>query len=430
MQRNIKAMELFTSSVCNLDCKYCYIPKSKTMVDIQRALEKRFPQSFSYSALGDYRKHLEFLGFWGAEQTVIMDKLLPMIEQLPKYFPKLKQLAFSTNGIKLVEIQKFIEKCNDIGVDVEIQFSVDGPEYINGMNRMPNILKTVLGNIEKLILWLNEKDLNINVSIRTKGTLTIENVKFLLKHKLVEDFANFFREYSKYFSEIVKNKRVRFLSPMSFNTEVPGEYTKEDGILFAEFLRELHSVGFDSAFTGRLKRIIDFRYSIPRVPSMFTCSGGDSNWGYDFENIHICHRTFMLDNDDYISDILANKKDNWDVKNLARGTVNQVSKYFIMSPKRWLEFQYKTAAYHDFWRLKIANTIIEIKELAYAGLISEIYKENDSFAELFALFLNIANSCPAENLMVCGSLFLVPPSIIKLWGNGAFYELVRHTIGR
>ena len=428
--RNIKAIEIFASSKCQLDCKYCYIPKSDVMNSIHKRIVKLI-HDFDVSSISpDVRHGIEILGFWGAEPTLTLGILSQNLKKIVDAFPNLRKIDFSTNGIDIRPIEDFILNCNKYGINVSFQFSIDGPEYINGMNRMPNLLDRVINNMKQLITDLNAQDLKIFVDIRTKGTLTKENIKYLLENNLVNDFVAFFKTLGSDLERMVENKKVRVFTPLSFNLEVPGTYTAEDGKQFSIFLRKLHEAHFDSAFTSRLRRILDFRYSLNTKPCMFTCSGGDSNLGFDFNRIHICHRTFLLDNDDYLMDILKHKPDNWDVKNLARGTAEQVKRYFIITPDNFERFVYLMRSYHDFWRLRLGNTISEIKELAAAGLIKRYYLYNDDLAELFAIFLNVANSCPVENLLVNGSLFVVPASIIKLWGNGAFYELLKRTIRR
>ena len=421
-------MEIFTSAKCQLDCKYCYIPKSEVMNKIHINLLKSI-SNFEVSNIPyNIRKNIKILGFWGAEPTLSLGALIQNFEKIISMFPNLETIDFSTNGTNIRPIKDLICKCNKYGIDVSMQFSIDGPEYINGMNRMPNLLDKVIANMHQLIEDLNTLDLKISVCIKTKGTLTADNVKYLIENNLISDFVKFFKQLGRNLEQSVHNPHIRVFTPFSFNMEVPGTYTAEDGELFAIFLRRLHQAGFDSAFTSRLRRILDFRYSLGVKPEMFTCSGGDSNLGFDFENIHICHRTFLLDNDEYLEDIIKHKPNNWDVKNLSRGTALQVKQYYIVKPDKFDRFYYLMRSYHDFWRLRLSNTVSEIKELAAAGLIRKYYLHNDELAELFAIFLNVANSCPVENLLVNGSLFVIPASVIKLWGNGAFYELIKHTI--
>jgi len=427
--RNIKAMEIFTSGICNMDCKYCYIPKSQVMRDIHNNILNHLI-SFNLSDIRELASNIEYLGLWGAEPTMSLNYISEQIDNIKRILPRLKEISFSTNGMNLDVIKDMIDKCNCAGINLEVQFSFDGPEYINGMNRMPNTLEKVIGNFKSLIIWLNQKDLKIRIKLRGKATLTIENVKYLLKHNLVSDYVNFFEKISRELATLSRSSNVILILPLTFNMEVPGTYTSEDGRYFARFMRKIHELGFDSVFTSRLERVINLRNSLSTKPSMFSCSGGDSNIGYDFRKIHICHRSFMLDNEAYLKDILEHKPNNWDVQNLARGTASQVMKYYIVSPKNLNRFVYLLRAYHDFWRLRLTHTIVEIKELALSGQISPYYKSNDDLALLFALFLNTANACPMENVLVTGSLFFVPPSIIRLWGNGAFYELIKRTVRR
>ena len=161
---------------------------------------------------------------------------------------------------------------------------------------------------------------------------------------------------------------------------------------------------------------------------MFTCSGGDSNIGFDGEHIHICHRSFYLDRDEYVESVLEMPEyQNWDVSHFKRGSIKNIQKYYIVEPEDEMNlarFQYVMRGYHDFWKMKLASTYAMIKELALAGQASKIYLENDKMAEMLALFINTALSCPMENLLNTGSIHIPPISLIRLFGNGAFEIII------
>ncbi|GAI93613.1 unnamed protein product, partial [marine sediment metagenome] len=43
---------------------------------------------------------------------------------------------------------------------------------------------------------------------------------------------------------------------------------------------------------------------------------------------------------------------------------------------------------------------------------------------LFGLFVSTGLSCPIENMLNTGSIHLTPLSLLKMFGNGAFQELI------
>ena len=72
---------------------------------------------------------------------------------------------------------------------------------------------------------------------------------------------------------------------------------------------------------------------------MFSCSGGDSNLGVG-EGVHICHRTFFYDDDNYIKSILSKDIENWDVSLFQRGTIEHIRRSYIVDINNLQRFNY------------------------------------------------------------------------------------------
>ena len=142
--------------------------------------------------------------------------------------------------------------------------------------------------------------------------------------------------------------------------------------------------------------------------------------------MHICHRTFFYDKDEYIESILAQDTENWDVSLFRRGTIEHIRKNYIVSPGvDESRFKYVLRGYHDFWKLQLNHTKALMIELARAGQVDPIYLDNQRLLELFAIFINVGMSCPMENLLNAGSIHLNLLSILRMFGNGAFQEIVK-----
>ena len=65
-----------------------------------------------------------------------------------------------------------------------------------------------------------------------------------------------------------------------------------------------------------------------------------------------------------------------------------------------------------------------LMELAYAGQIDKRYLHDEGLRDLFAIFLNACMSCPMENLLNTGSIHLQVLGLMRLFGNGAFMEIL------
>jgi len=421
------ATELMTSAWCPLDCKYCYIPKTDKMLSIHRKIEEDLKSGRSFgkihSVFGD---SLRYLGFWGTEPSTT----LPIIEEklcnIHNLFPNLKKISFSTSLVNPEVVASFANKCSDFDIGCAIQVSVDGPSFIMDKNRFSGASAMIIKNVGKLVSILKSNNSRL-VELRWKATLTIENIIEMVNdaYKIDEYY-----EYFKNLNDIVLSSGVDVsFSPTSYipTLAVPCSYTSDDGKIFAKFLKLLYSKGITSAYFHRLAKIEDFQKELLGKRSMFTCSGGDSNCG--IENcLHICHRSFYFNIPEYIESLRMSKDfDNWDISTIESGNMNIVSNNFI--PKiddafGISRFKYNLRGYHDFWNLTLSNTFAMVRQAALCGQCNSRFIDDDWFTSLFSTFLNVAMSCPMENLLNTGSLHVVPISIIRMFGNGAFEELI------
>jgi len=376
---------------------------------------------------------LESLGLWGTEPTLTLDIIRSQIPKFVEAFPKLKTISFSTCGLFVESLERFIRVLNGYNIGVDIQISVDGPAFITDKNRAVGVAKKVPENFSRLLSSI--QDVKTKVSFRWKTTLTIENLQEInADTSKIDKYWEYFEDLYKRFSKINQNERITLYARESLPTlAVPGRYTSKDGRIFAQFLRNLHRKGHKTAYTFRLKRILNFWDELGIKKSMFTCSGGDSNTGIG-KNLHICHRSFYLDEDEYVDSILQQKGiENWDVSYFERGMINLLRDFYIVDPSDKADlsrFFYTMRSYHDFWKLQIGYTRAMMIELASVNQVNKEYLENEELSVLFTLFAASALSCPMEQLLNTGVIHFMPSSLLRLFGNGAFKELLNDTTRR
>jgi hypothetical protein len=245
----------------------------------------------------------------------------------------------------------------------------------------------------------------------------------------IDEYINFFRDLETQIREINVSSNVHMREGGYIpSLAVPGKFTSDDGRVFAEYLKKLHSKGYESAYTSRLKRIINFTDELGSKRRMFTCSGGDSNVGVG-DNLHICHRSFYLDDPRYVEAVLAKENiDNWDVSIFNQGTIDHLKDWYMPSigdEMKIQNFDYIMRGYHDFWELKLSSIEVMTKELALVGQADVLFLENKDYLSLFGIFMATALSCSIEAVLNAGSLQLTPISVIRMFGNGAFRELIK-----
>jgi len=424
-----EAAEILTTGWCPLNCRYCYIPKGPAMKELhQQIIEKLKKGTFIDALKRIYGQDLTNLGFWGTEPALTLDVIQPWLPKLFQTFPKLEKISFSTSMILADPIRKFIRALSPYNVNLGVQVSIDGPAFITDQNRFKGASEIIPQNFFKLVSSIQDE--KTRVDFYWKATLTIENIRELNDDtSKIDEYFQFFENLDRKFGEINKNKNISLQKGRHLPTlAVPGKYTSQDGKDFARFLRNLHQKGYQSAYSSRWQRLVS-GFGEPGIKKrMFTCSAGQSNLGLG-KNLHICHRSFYLDEDKYVSNILEQKNiDNWDVSHFEKGSIDMVRKNFIINPGKETEmgrFAYVMGNYHDFGELQIGYIKAMLIELALIGQADRRYLDDDELRTLFALFVATCLGCPMENLLNTGSLHLTPLSILRMFGNGAFQELLK-----
>ncbi|RKY33167.1 MAG: hypothetical protein DRP74_00510 [Candidatus Omnitrophota bacterium] len=432
----MKAVEVLTSGYCNLNCKYCYIPKSKEMVKLHNKIVTKLRKDYYFGNLATiYRSNLEYLGLWGTEPTLSLLQSTDFIIGCLQSFPNLKEISFSTNLLTntniLVDFVKQLSNTNK-KLKLKIQISVDGPSFITDKNRMKGASEKILSNFCSLLKELNAVSLNeLTVEFKVKSTFSKENIRLLNKDKnKIKQYFEYFKDMQARFKAINKQRQVSFRNTCSPTLVVPGKYTSEDGKQLATFFKNLREMKYPNTYCFRFKKVFDHWDRLNVNPAMFTCSGGDSNSGVGIDDdLHICHRTFYLNCDEYLNSILTQKDiDNWDVSLFEGKKIDFIRNRYIVNvddPHNTLRWKYILRNYHDFTKLKNSYVVAMLKELALCGQADKVYLTNNDLCILFSLFINTACSCPTENLLNTGCIHFTPVSMIRLFANGAFQEILK-----
>lgn len=424
-----EAAELLTSGQCPLNCAYCYIPKVPIMQGVHSDIVKHLEDG---TFLDNVEKicgtNLTHLGFWGTEPALTLGILQTKLDDIEKKFPKAKNIGFSTSMVMPEPIIEFANHLKGRGMKFDLQVSIDGPEFIIDKNRFPGASKRIPENVIKFVDAMQGTD--INVQLHWKPTLTIDNMREMaVNPDLIDEYMNFFRELEEEIVARNKNSQINlWRGGYTPTIAVPGKYTSEDGRDFADYLKKLHEKGYVSAYTGRLSRLPTFSDELGPKRKMFTCSGGDTNVGVG-DNLHICHRTFYLNDDRYVETVLQKEDiNNWDISIFNQGMVDIMRKYYMpkVDDEMGLQnFDYILRGYHDFWQFNVAQTEVMVKELALAGQADKLFLKDKGYLSLFALFMQTAHSCPMESILNTGSLHLTPISLIRMFANGAFREIIK-----
>jgi len=426
--KGFEAAELLTTGSCPLNCRYCYIPKTSAMKGLhQEVIQKLKDNTYLNNLEKVAGNKIHCLGFWGTEPALTLDIIKEKLPEIHQRFPELETISFSTSMMFPGPIENFIRALSKYNIKLEIQVSLDGPDFISDKNRFKGASKKIPQNFFKLISNIQKTSLKISFS--WKSTFTLENIREISKNSKIDKFFSYFKKINKKFEKINKNLNITLIKESYVPTlAVPGKYTSEDGKNFVKFLKKLHRKNYHTTYTGRLSRMVEFQDELGSKKRMFTCSGGDSQVGIG-SKFHICHRSFYLDDKRYVESVLKESKiDNWDVSLFKKGSIDLLKRWYIPEigdKKGEIRFRYAMRNYHDFWRFQMAYIRAMMIELALANQAEKRFLKDDGYLTFFALFVNTALSCPMESILNTGCIYLTPISLLRMFGNGAFQEIFK-----
>lgn len=424
-----EAAEILSTAWCPYNCKYCYIPKGRAMEKMHQQVAKDLKNGAILDNLENVAgENLHYLSFWGTEPSLTLNIIEEKLPEIQQRFPELREINFSTSMMRPKPIEDFAKTLSKYdNLKLKVQISLDGPAFITDKNRFEGAAKT----IPEKFFWLVSQlqDLQSKVEFRWKGTFTIENIKEINRDPArIDQYFNFFKNLNEKFNKMNRNKNIILIEESYGPTlAVPGKYTSQDGKDFAIFINNLRRKDYRTTYFPRLRRLVSFQDELGPKKAKFTCCAGDSSLGIGYEQ-HMCHRSYYLDDDRYINSILEQEDiDNWDISLFKRGNIDLMRRSFIVdtdNDEEKVRFNYIMRNFHDFWRMQIGYVKATMKELALAGQAEKRFLKNDAYLTLFAIFVNTALCCPMENVLNTGSVYLTPISLLRMFGNGAFRELL------
>lgn len=426
----IHGVEALFSGGCNMTCTYCYIHKDPAFMhsyngDIRNSIISGAFQENMKNVLAASKESLDVVSLWGGEPTINVDLYGTFIIPILDYFKNVNTVMFSTNS--KMGFHKALKPFVDITYDyaqkhnreikLEIQFSLDGPEWLADVSRNePGITKIVTQSIYDLVEYCSDLcDKNFRLCTYTKPTVACSWWRPMIENNLVFEWYKFFNDIQANAKRLRNNNKyieLRFDSEPTLVT--PYCYTKKDGLDYRDWIRAIKAL--DVSQLPEYEKPLIYRYISPwRAQAgalefdnyQLKCSAGlhCSTINYKGELMQ-CHRV-------YDSYSMGGTRDN----NIALDceiVTNEKDKYRI---------DYVNGVYHQSHKFKQSLVDAELMVLANSGEIDKKYLSPE-FRALIYVFLGPLVCFAGECEDITHSHHPVELGFLRLLCNGALEELI------
>lgn len=431
---------VYTCGICNLNCRYCTIDKNPALLEIDKELEKSFQDDYYFNRIKEYfprRDQLLSLETWGGEPFLRMDRVYPLVHKLIEYYPYFYRMYSSTNFSFDGWLEQFTGLMDCFAAypyrqfEYQLQLSVDGPEYINDMNRGAGITKKCIENFDKLVKFIQEGKFpsNVKLIMTIKGTWDIGTLyKLNSKEKLIEFFQFYEDAYiNKLLDLNLENIDAVCTIP---NMAMPSPVTQQDGIVFANIVRLCREIEKENATKHYFKHytIITPFYGPPcftckRFTGDISCCGsGKQMVGFLPHNmVSACHEGFTL---------LADNYKKYAAKRSTENVTVSLNKFFelqetpmCLTDDQYREHERRLAYINPSSSAQMANSTVLVIALAMAGLIEPRYLDEEQALAAAKYVLCNTSFCIKVNYAITGSFCTEPTSPYILLLNGALQYL-------
>ena len=437
-------LTLISYGMCNLNCVYCTIDKNKYLKQVDDELKESFI-NYKEQYCDRIKKwfpeySLNSVSTWGGEPLWDIERIFPLLEWIVENYPNFHSFFSSTNfsysqwSDKIMNIIKFFGKYSQRTFDIEIQLSMDGPEYINDRNRGKGVTKRCVENLKKLREKLIEQGVPKNVTLYFHGkpTLSVKNIEedLISKEKIIEYYQDLEKNCYDYLEDI-DNERIKISYALP-NVAAPASDTSYTGKCFAnicKWCKEIEKEGLEKYFKY-FKIICPFSQRIP---------GGEVSFSNSTRNcLYGCgtgvHGIMMMPDGYYITCHSAFGDVAEEYKKLAYNAENYTNKEINLSSymnDTKLSYVLNEEEYEKFVEVMIAACSKEcrtngefqkktIQTLASCGQIDEKYKDsNKALAAINKLLFLFAGTCIYNSQAINNSVAIPYIEQYRLFLNGA-----------
>lgn len=429
---------LYITATCNLKCRYCYIDKSPALQKIDQMLEEYYQNNYFFNFMKEMfpnPNQLEKIEFWGGEPSYGLPRVADTIKNVIEYYPNLKEFMMSTNLTTSTWINDFFDflellssyKNRDFFFD--LQLSLDGPTYLNDINRGKNVTQKFTENFTKLVVKVDEfLETHPNITIRAhfKPTLDSYSIGLLQDKQSIINYYQFFELYKELSDKTITNYRWDLGLPNP-NTATPSPHTVEDGKKFANMCRlitEIMEEDKEKHYFKYPRNIMPFSFNFGGCPNKSldrgcgTCGTGRTILGLlPNKLISGCHNGFT----ELIEEYKQNCEKHTDEHSIDFNLFldSGIDNKNVYTKEEYEVYEQQCDLYNVDSLFQVGELASLIQLYAHVGQVDKQYIDSEKAIEGAHFIMGRTASCLRDNLGVTGSRYLFQSGYIKLFLNGA-----------
>jgi uncharacterized Fe-S cluster-containing radical SAM superfamily protein len=434
------SIELFSAGWCNLNCKYCYIPKGDYTKDVHAKVLKRIKDGSLITEMKElFGTTLTRISHWGTEPTLTVTQFGDFYKQVVEEFPNFEGIMLSSNF--MTNPQNIITFIRDIfprtkPLEIKVQISIDGPSWLTDNNRTGGSTELIIKNATAFLQAIKEMDTPHTVLTNVKSTMSAEGMNILSDLEKCREYYQFFDDLLRSWEPLARKGLVipNMINP---TIVVPYAYTKQDGINFDKvFVNQLALDGeyefakpycyYDGMFRKRM--VTSQEYFVKA--RMFLCSAGRNSHALTETpgKLATCHRGFYMDSQEYY-DALGNSPDEITKEGLDAKRTQLLGEKVMCDytdRKERVKFVYRNRMIHDFAKMQSTYGVSLSRELAEAGQISACYKD-PRWAQLLHMMTQLPR-CHLDDVVISGSGLVQGSFYYRLFGNGFVERIIERYV--
>lgn len=426
----ITAIDAIFTGSCNMACTYCFIHKNPKQMHDYNAKVRNALADGSYAQrmieiLEPYKDTIETLALWGGEPTVNADLFKDFAFDVLTYFTNCKSIHFSTNGSNSVlpfanGLYEFYQLHPEREFSLDVQFSIDGPPYINEKSRQIGATANTWKHVIELGEWAQTHcEKNFKVATFPKATLDEDEYCDLVNGNNLFNWFKFFDDWQEELNKITPNPYCRHMWCAEPSFTQPSHWTSKQAPIYAQIVEKIANLDenqfkhYHHPFIHRtFPMYMDFIYREPGATfpcGSIGCNGGLGHFTIAYDGtLMTCHHCY----DNFNLGIGTTQNENL-LKYSTAKTEKEITKM------RWAQY-----LYHDSISFRKAQIYSLVILMIKAGEIDKKYADPYWFDRLFLFMSYEAHCWLGEAMEETQSVYLSDVGSIRIYCQGALEKLV------